>query len=244
MKTSIAAILLATCAAAPAQAGMRAVYEERDARRTITFEVSDQGSFRAGSDTRYRLVREDGVYEVAAVDGRTYVARIEDLAAAMKETTSPFVRSLVKAATYLGERGPGDWVITGRRKVNGRPGVEFRLTERGDVDAADELDDTRLVLSRDPDLAPLGRAMLHYTADELYLKMHLVSGISADSALRTLDDIADEGTVIASSEGDIRLLSVAQAEIAPDRLALPAAPISRTEIVSLIRAKRNPFKLQ
>jgi hypothetical protein len=242
MKRVTLLLLLAAGAATPALAGTRAVYEERDARRTIHFEISDDGAFRAGSQTRYRLVREDGVYEVATVDGRPYVARMEDLAAALKETTSPVVRSLAKAATFLGERGPGDWVITGRRKVNGRRGTEFRLAERGDVDTLDELDDTRLVLSRDPDLAPLGRAMLHYTADELYLKMHLVSGISAEAALRTLDEIADEGTVIASSEGDIRLLSVEAADIGPERLSLPAQPISRAEIVALIRAKRNPFR--
>jgi hypothetical protein len=68
-----------------------------------------------------------------------------------------------------------------------------------------------------------------------------VSGISADAAMRTLDEIADEGTVIASSEGDIRLRSVAEAEVTADRLALPAEPMRRAEIVALIRAKKNPF---
>jgi hypothetical protein len=151
-------LLLLAGAAVPARAGTRAVYEERDAGREIVFEVSEEGPFRAGSETRYRLVRDDGVYEAATVGGRTYVAGIEDLAAAMKETTSPFVRALVKAATFLGERGPGEWVISGRRTINGRRGVEFRLTEPGDEDLADELDDTRFVLSRDPELAPLGHA--------------------------------------------------------------------------------------
>ena len=228
--------------AVPAQAGTRAVYEEREAKRTILFEVSDEGSFRAGREDRYRLVRDEGVYEVATVDGRTYVAQIDDLAAALKETSSPLLRALVKTATFLGEQGPPEWVHAGTRKVNGRAGREFRLAERGDTDWADELDDTRLVISADPALAPLGRAMLHYTADELYLKHHMVSGISAQNAMRTLDEIADEGTVIASSEGDIRLVSVEEVEIAAERLSLPATPMARAEIVALIRAKRNPFK--
>ena len=228
--------------AAPAQAGTRAVYEERDARRTILFEVSDDGPFRAGSEERYRLVRDEGVYEVATVDGRTYVADIDDLAAALKETASPLLRTLAKTVTFLAEKGPPEWVYTGTRKVNDRHGREFRLAERGDTDWSDELDDTVLVISADPALAPLGRAMLHYTADELYLKHHMLSGISKQNALRTLDEIADEGTVIASSEGDIRLVSVDEAEIAPERLALPDKPMEQAEIVALIKAKRNPFK--
>ncbi len=241
MKQAIFWVALAG-AAVPAQAGTRAVYEERDAKRELVFEISEDGPFRAGTETRYRLVREDGVYEVAQQDGRVFVARIEDLAAARKETTAPLVRTLIKVATFVGEKGPGDWVATGRRKVNGRPGLEYRLAEPGDEDWSDELDDTRLVLSRDPELAPLGRAMLHYTADELYLKLHLVSGISADAAMRTLDDIADQGTVIASSEGDIRLVSVADADVAAERLALPSEPIGKAELVALIRAKKNPFR--
>ena len=234
-------LLLAGCAV-PAQAGTRAVYEEREAKRTLVFEVSDDGPFRAGREDRYRLVRDEGVYEVATIDGRIYVADIDDLAAALKETSSPFLRAAAKTVTFLAERGPHDWVHMGTRRVNGRRGHEFRLAERGDTDWSDELDDTVLVISPDPALAPLGRAMLHYTADELYLKHHMLSGISKQNALRTLDEIADEGTVIASSEGDIRLVSVEEASIAPERLALPAQPLSRAEIVALIRAKRNPFK--
>lgn len=235
-------IALFALAAAPAEAGTRAVYEEREARRTIVFEISDEGSFRAGTENRYRLVRDDGVYEVAILDGRTYVATIEDVAAALKETASPLLRAALKTATFLGERGPHEWRIGGRRTINGRPGREFRLAEPGDGETIDELDDTRLVISADPALAPLGRAMLHYTADELYLKNHLVSGISASAAMRTLDEIADEGTVIASSEGDIRLVSAEDAEVGEERLSLPAKPLGRAEIVALIRAKKNPFR--
>jgi hypothetical protein len=238
----ILSVLLLAGLAVPAQAGTRAVYEEREAKRTILFEVSDEGPFRAGSENRYRLVRDEGVYEVATVGGRTYVATIEDLAAALRETSPPLLRAIAKTVTFLAEKGPHEWHYAGTRKVNGRTGREFRLAERGDADWADELDDTRLVISPDPALAPLGRAMLHYTADELYLKHHLVSGISKQNALRTLDEIADEGTVIASSEGDIRLASVEAAVIEPERLELPAKPLDRAEIVVLIRAKQNPFK--
>ena len=234
-------LLLAGCVM-PAQAGTRAVYEEREARRTLIFEISDDGPFRAGLEDRYRLVRDEGVYEVAKVDGHTYVADIDDLAAALKETSSPLLRAAANTVTFLAEKGPHEWVQMGTRKVNGRRGHQFRLAEPGDTDWSDELDDTVLVISPDPALAPLGRAMLHYTADELYLKHHMLSGISKQNALRTLDEIADEGTVIASSEGDIRLVSVDEAEIAPERLALPARPMEQAEIVALIKAKRNPFK--
>ena len=240
MKVGLLALL--ALAAAPAEAGTRAVYEEREARRTIVFDVSDEGSFRAGTENRYRLALDGDVYEVAKVGGRVHVAHIEDLAAALKETTSPLLRAALKTATFLGKRGAHEWRVGGRKRVNGWKGREFRLVEPGDEDTIDELDDTRLVISADPALAPLGRAMLHYTADELYLKHHLVSGASAAAAMRTLDEIADEGAVIASSEGDIRLVSVEDAEIAPERLKLPAQPMSRAEIVALIRAKQNPFK--
>ena len=43
------------------------------------------------------------------------------------------------------------------------------------------------MVSRDPALEPLGDAMLRYTAEELYLKRHFVSGASYKSVLRDLD---------------------------------------------------------
>jgi hypothetical protein len=240
--------MLATLPAIPAQAGTRAVYEERDERRTMTFEIDDEGNFRAGREDQYRLVHETEVFQVAEVDGIFYVARIEDLAAARKETTSGLLRAAAKTFTFLGGEGPQQWERRGRKTINGWEGREYKLlsSDRAfdeDYDPFEEMEATTVVVSDDPALEPLGDAMLHYTADEMYLKRHFISGRSANEVLESLDGLARLGTVIASEEGDIRLLSAEEADIDPERLALPAEPMTRAEIVALIREKRNPFKL-
>lgn len=242
-------VLALAAGAAPAQAEMRAVYEERDAKRLIAFEIDDEGNFRAGRPDQYRLVLGDDAYQVAEVDGRTYVAHLTDLAGALKTTTSPLLRAAAKTFTFLGGDHYQQWARMGRRSVNGWRGREYRLQDSDhdfhpeDADPFEHDDETVVVVSRDPALEPLGDAMLRYTAEELYLKRHFVSGVSYKSVLRDLDGLARLGTVIASSEGDIRLVDAEQAEIDPERLALPAEPMTRDQIVALIRAKRNPFKL-
>ena len=244
------AFLALLAVAAPATAGTRAVYEERDEKRLLTFEIDDPGTFRAGREDQYRLVLGDDAYQVAEVGGQVYVARLTDLAAALKETSSPLLRAFTRTATFLGGTQSNTWVHLGRRTVNGWRGSEYRQQEIGHTleeheqeDAFAHDDDTLLVVSNDPALEPLGDAMLRYTAEELYLKRHFVSGTTYKSVLRDLDEVARLGTVIASNEGDIRLLTVEDSEIDPQRLELPAAPMTRAEIVALIRAKQNPFKL-
>ena len=246
MTTLLALLVIAV----PASAGTRAFYEERDEKRLLTFEIVDPGTFRAGREDQYRLVHGDDAYQVAEVDGQFYVAHLTDLGAALKETTSPLLRAFTRTATFFAGPQSETWVRLGRRSVNGWTGREYRLQEIGHTleeheseDAFAHDDETVVVVSDDPALEPLGDSMLRYTAEELYLKRHFVSGGTYKSVLRDLDELARLGTVIASSEGDIRLVTVEESEIDPKRLELPATPMTRDEIVALIRAKRNPFKL-
>lgn len=239
-----AIFLLLACVSVPAEAGIRAVYDEAAAKRQIVFEIDEEGNFRAGDDRHYRLVRGDDAYQVAEVDGQVHVAHLTDLAAALKETASPLLRAAAKSFTFLGSREQ-EWIRLGRKRVNGWRGREYRLQDTFPEDPDDPLahdDDTTVVISEDPALEPLGDAVLRYTAEELYLKRHFVSGAAYDEVLRDLDGLAELGTVIASSEGGIRLVSVGEADVAPERLELPAKPMTREEIVALMRAKRNPFK--
>lgn len=245
MHKTILAILAMT-AAVPAEAGLRAVYDQAAEKRTITFEIDDEGNFRAGREGQYRIVTETEVYQVAEMDGQFYVARIEDLAGALKDTSPGLLRAAAKAATFLAGQEPTRWERRSKRTINGIPGreyVEVAHWINDSFDPFEDMDANRVVISDDPALAALGRAVLHYTADELYLKRHFISGITKDAVLRSLDDLAELGTVIASSEGDLELVEAGEAEIDPGRLRLPAEPMSREAIVALIRAKRNPFKL-
>lgn len=241
-------ILLAASAMAamPAQAGMHAVYEDRDERRNIAFEIADDRNFRAGTEEQYRLVIDTDVYQVGMIDGRTYVARIEDLAAALKETSSPFLRNAMKAFTFLAADEPKRWERRGKAKVNGFRGREYKEVDEssdGKFDPFEDMEAESVIVSDDPALAPLGDAILHFTADELYLKRHFLSGVTSDQVLDSLDGLAKLGTVISASDGAVRLVSAEQAAIDPARLTVPAPPMARTEIVQMIRAKRNPFKL-
>ena len=232
---------------APASAGTRAIYDHREENRAISFEIDDQRNFRAGDEFQYRIVQGPEVYQVAIVDGRPYVARIEDLADALRETTPGLVRTAARMFTFVGADELKRWEKRGKKKVNGFRGREYVEVDEyrsfeEDFDPMEEMDATRVVLSDDPELEPLGDAMLHYTADELYLKRFLLARTAVDEVLRSLDGLARLGTGIGSSEGDIRLVSVAAADIDPARLSIPATPMTRDEIVGLIRARRNPFR--
>lgn len=242
-------LLLAMAAmSAPAAADIIAVYEQGPRKRPIQFEINENGDFRAGDERHYRLVHGDDAYQVARIRGETFVAHVADLSAALRATTSPLLRAAAKTATFLGSSSDQHWVRGPRRTINGWRGREYRLEDvslRFDPDEAFEQnhETTTVVVSDDPRLEPVGDAVLRYTSEELYLKRSLVSGTSYDAVLRELDDLANLGAVIASSEDDIRLVKVEKAELDAPRLDLPGVPLTREEIIALIKAKENPFKL-
>jgi hypothetical protein len=232
--------------AVPAHADIRAVYEERQEKRILVFEIAENGNFRAGAPGSggYRLVIDGKAYQVAEVDGRIHVARLDDIHEALKATTPGIARNAMKAVTFLGTP-PQQIVRRGWKSVNGWKGREYRVEDptQGllEEDYITFDDAASYVVSADPRLSPAGNAIARFTADELAFKRHMLSGRATAMMLGTLGAIARRGTIISSSEGDVRLIEANEAAIDTDRLALPGPVMERSELIAMMEANRNPF---
>jgi hypothetical protein len=238
--------LALTAIAVPAHADVRAVYEERQEKRTLVFEIADNGNFRAGTPGArdYRLVIGGEAYQVAEVDGRIHVARLDDIHAALKASSSGFARNAMKAFTFLGTP-PQQIVRRGWKSVNGWKGREYRVEDptQGllEEDYLTFDDAVSYVVSDDPRLSLVGKAIARFTADELAFKRHMLSGRATSMMLGTLAALSEKGAIISASEGGVQLIKAEEAPVSPDRLVLPAPVMERGELIAMIGAKRNPF---
>ncbi len=231
-------ILLATIAAVPAQAGVRATYVARAQEAPLVVEVADNGDARIGEAGAedYGLLVGGQFYMVGGRPGEETVARTEDLARAI-DTTLGATQSGPIFGDAFGRGGPGAprakivTRATGSRAIAGRQGTVYAVTglDHEKPDAAIEV-----VASDDPALRPVGRALEAFMNAALIPGAPLLGSGAAELIAETRVIFA-LGTPL-SSEGSFTLRSVETAAIPPARVTLPDAPSTYETLATKMRA--------
>ena len=216
MRTApILAALLALVLAAPAEADVTARFRQTDGRPMVV-EVNDFGESRMTVSNAVYVTTGGVMYMILNDSQGIFVVRQQDFMALMAE--------------LLGVSGPneastgGDRVTilqAGSETLAGRAGTVFRLG--APQHPADSLE---LVISADPELAPLGPAMAAHIAPFFETMSGAMPGVSA-----AVVELMARGTLIRL--GDLwRLDSVEIAPVAPSAFALPSPPIDRAALAA------------
>lgn len=219
--------------AGPARADTTAVYELPAANFKMTVEIAANGDFRAdvaGKPGVYALTRGGQGYFVIRTSNGVLVDRVEDEGAAVKfvaeKRLSPAFWAMVRAVSgpELTSAGPllakGDDIV-----VQGRKGTPYYFSgpRRPDVPPV-------VVISSDPELAPIGVAMARQFA--MSASLQLVAATSASNL--ELENIMRGGAPIEFARAE--LTTVSHEPIPPARFELPAAPESLKDIIKRIDA--------
>jgi len=229
MRRLVAVTLALVSAAAPADAGIKAIYDKPD-KSPLTIEIADNGDARVGPDDQsmYVLLLHDTAYVVATQDGKLMVARLADVAAAFDKVMPPIFGKLFSAAAE-GAKGDSTKIEKiGPRTVNGREGIAYRLKGGDPNDKAPEM-----VLSPDPALAPVGKAMGRFTEATMLLLAPLF-GKETANMVGEMRAVLALGTPLQGADG-MTLRSVETADVPPARVTLPGKPQTVDEIVKSIK---------
>lgn len=233
MRIGLGAIA-ALAAAGPAEAGLRAVYFDAAKSGQLVVEVADNGDARIGEpdSSDYGLMIGGHFYIVGSQDGKAMVARIEDVGAAVDRVVPPIFHDLLTetaAASKLPAHLQSE--AGAEQTVGGRAGRVYHI--RG-LDSGNPAKAADYVISTDPALAPVGRAL------EQFMNAALVpAAVSMGAAIPELigetREIFALGTPI-DVGGRFRLDHVDSVDVAPGRLALPTAPATVDSLVAAMKA--------
>lgn len=208
MVTGTVTGLLMLMMAPQAMADIKAVYAtvDRPGSPVMTLEVDDSGNARLTESDHesYLLLRDGIVYMVDLSKDQPIVGRMEDIYALASAAGEKTPAADFMARLQLVERGPAT--------INGREGRVYGYDSGKEGPVIDRV----LVISQDPKLAPLGKALAAMeTGDSRYAV--------ARAPLRTL--LLRGGPIFYDGRP---LQSVEDTEIADGRFTLPArAPAPR-----------------
>jgi hypothetical protein len=221
-------ILVMVGAAAPADAGLKAIYDKPD-NAPLTIEIADNGDARVGPDDQsmYVLLIGDAAYIVTIKDGKTSAARLTDVAAAFDKVMPPIFGKLFGAAAAATKGDTTKIEKIGPRTINGRAGIAYRL-KGGEGEAPPEI-----VLSEDPALAPVGKAMGRFTEATMLLLAPLF-GNAVPEMVGEMRAVLALGTPLKGGDG-MALRSVETVDVPPARVALPGKLQTVDEIVKSIK---------
>jgi hypothetical protein len=229
MHRPVALIMASLLAAAPAEAGTKAVYDQPE-KGSLTVEIADNGDVRVGPEGQdmYVLLLGDTSYVVSIKDGKTQVARLADVAAAFDKVMPPMFGKLFGAAASATQGSTMKIEKIGSETVNGRVGTAYRL--KGD-DVGEK--PPEVVMSQDPALAPVGRAMGRFT-EATMLMLAPLFGKATGGMVADMRAVLALGTPLRGGDG-MTLKSVETADVPAARVALPAKPQTVDEIVKSIK---------
>jgi len=178
---ALALLLPLLAVAAPAIARSKAVYEGMPGP-PVVIEFGDNGDARIGAEGKeeYGLLIGSEFYLVAKEKGQWTVARIADQAAAFDKVLPPIFRTLFSAA---GKAAPSKLkaVKMGTRAVAGITGDVYAVTG---LDAEKPAEVTELVITRDPRLAPVGRALGGFNDAMMVMMTPLIGEMAAAANAR------------------------------------------------------------
>jgi hypothetical protein len=212
---SLLAALLFLVMAGPADADITARFRQADDQLMVV-EASESGESRMiVSEAVY--VTTGGVTYIVLTDPQgTFVVRQRDFMALLADLLPPAEPSDAPAA------GESATVAeAGSETLAGRAGTLFRLGR-----AQHPTDTFELVISADPELAPIGRAMAAHVAPFFTAMGGAMPGLATAAS-----ELMGRGTLIRL--GYLwRLESVETAPVPPSAFALPSAPLSREALAA------------
>lgn len=257
-KLTVAA--MAFIAAVPALADTTAVYKAKRHPITMTVEIADDGNVRYQMSTgkTYGLVLDGVDYLVTLEPSEPVVDRAADIVAAQKEAIAAFDPALPSQDLSGGPR----LVPIGEVTINGRTGRAYgyksdasdatalftwEINDSPDVaqlgeittEQVTEIEKERaitapvVVISDDPNLALLGKAMSKQFGTSLTLMRGLLGNVP--DVFTEMDALLQTGAPLSYAGMD--LVSVNHAPIDPERFELPAPP----QTVEQIRARLKPI---
>lgn len=232
MMIRLIAILCVLLAASPVEAGTRALFNGTSDPKELLVEVSDDGAVRVGTPGRdeYGLLLGDQFYLVAPKDGKIQVARVADMAAAFDKVMPPIFKDLFGAAGDKMKFVPLKAVKTGTKTVAGIQGDIWSVKGMND-EKPDE--PTLIVVSNDPRLAPIGRALSAFFETGMIM-MRPFLGDATVSMVKQNRQLFALGTPIESADR-FTLIKLETADFGKDRFTLPAKPATVAEIVAGIK---------
>lgn len=226
MLRPVIALIAALGLSLPAVAGTRATYRSASGEQ-LQIEIADSGDVRVGDPARedYGVMKGTDFYMVSRTDGRWHVATLDNLASAFDQLVPPIFKGLLGAVAPKPD-STLEIVTKGTRSVAGFTGTVFEISGMGDrtIEA---------VVSNDPDLAPLGRAMGRFIEATYVLSAPMLGSASADLITDSRQLFA-LGTPLEAQDG-FKMEKFEQADIPAARTALPAAPATVDQIVSAMR---------
>lgn len=206
----------------PAQADITARYSQAAGQGDMIVVTDDRGQSRMNvTDAAY--VTTGGVAYIAVTDEQGgYVVRLEDFMSLMDElvrATGPSAPAPGAARVQVQEGGT--------ETVGGHSGRVFRIS-----DPRTPRDVFELVISTDPGLAPLGRAMARPLAP-----MFATMGRAIPGLAEALSDVLGRGALLRFGPL-FRLESLGNAPVPASTFVLPSPPITREALAARLGADR------
>ena len=229
------AFLVLLVAASPASAGTRAVYSSLKDRSLIQIEVADNGDMRVGvpGSKTYMLLIGGEPYLIWNWPTGTEVMRRSDFMAVYDELNPQPAQAALLERHLSADAAHIRIEPQGAAQSNGRKGTAYL------VGAGKDGPNMRIVISDDPTLAPVGRGLTELL-ETLYGMMRPRLGAKAAAIPVTRQLLARFLALGALIDSPFfRLETVEAVTIDPQRLALPARPLSRDEIVRKMKGQ-NP----
>ena len=221
--------------AAPALAGQRATYLQPDGKQLV-IDVADDGDTRVGEpgQEEYGLLRRDGFYIVSGETGAWQVARLADVAAAIDQVVPPIFKDIFTAG--IARKPPGAFRVEarGERTVAGRRGKVYLVYGMNDAKPAEA---ETFVISDDPALAPIGRAMEQFMNGAMVPAAVFIGAAAADIIAETRAIFA-LGTPL-DAGGRFQLTEVESVAVPASATVLPAKPQTVEELVAAMKAAQK-----
>ncbi|WP_158611041.1 hypothetical protein [Aurantiacibacter spongiae] len=200
-------------------------------RMSMTVEADETGNVRLqmGSQPGYYLVMDDDIYAVGGGMGRDVVARVADISALADEKYAEF---FAEVPVHGDDEMALDLVPMGDETVNGRTGTAYGMA----VGEGGEAHHASMVISRDPALAPLGRAM--QTANGSMFRNAGTLGTMFSMLNADIAETLAEGALLRMLT--MELTDVSFDPIPPARFALPSEPLSLDELRAMTAPEPAP----
>ncbi len=232
---AFATVLLSSTAAL---ADQTVVYKGQDGKN-LTLEISDSGVVHITGPVpgQTGIVQDGELFLIDTAQEKPRVTRLTDVAAVFGEVIGPMFGALFDAAAKADPKPEKPLVIeaAGTATVAGFTGDAYRIKgiDKMNADASIEW-----VATRDPALAPAGKAMLHFMEATMVMAAPMIGEVAA-SMVGDMRQAFALGTPLKAGTR-FELASVKEGAIDPARFRLPAEPMSRAELLKEIKAGSPP----
>lgn len=208
--------------ATPALADMTANYIGPNGAMTMKIEVASNGDMRGqtGAPNAYFITRDGHGYMIQATFDGPAVMRVEDMATVMAEQMKKMMPNMPPPN---GKDAPSFALAKGGEvTIRGRKGIAYYM---GVAKDGKPIGDPIVVISTDPDLAPIGVAM----ASQFNMSVAMMGQVLGDaSPWKGMQDVLKTGAPIVFT--GLQLATVNHDLIPAARFVLPAEPLKIDDV--------------